>query len=892
MATGPAVRRLTPAGAVDPGWALPAGSGGLTGKLAAVAPVGDGRVFVATTQALALLRADGSLDPSFGGTGLVPAPRTSSTDYVLFAGAAVLDDGSVVVLCQHALNATGGQVAEARRYRADGTPDPAYGGGDGVATLTAIRSAAYIGRAHAAPGGRVLIDGYGTGPAAGEGVLVRLTAGGDPDPTFDGDGFWRADQVGADLLNAVRVDGQGRIVLATAREQNPLEGTRLVRLNADGSPDPAFGTDGVAGRMLPAPWVYWYWSGLVLLPDGSAVVAQTGFPTADTPRDLAVVRFSPTGVRDAGFGDGGVVRRDGQAARPARPATPALAPDGRLVVPASLSPGGGPAAVLRFNPDGTPDAGIGPGGVRLFSPGGAETVFVTAAAVDPSGKTVVVGWGSRIDFERGGSSPAATYVGRLNADGTPDPTFGGDGSGFAVVPPSVAAEYPGGVVALADGRIVVVAGGTNRPDGSRIMLVKCYLPDGRLDPAFGDNGRYDLRSATARPVEGATLHLAPDGNLLVTAAYAIPTGASPAYGQVAIALTPQGRLADGYAGGGVIDVSTGWRAWAAAPSYLDPAGNLYLFGTDNDLLRAFRLTPGGGVDTSFGNAAHGMPGLLEGRVIRTGTTGFVTHFVATADGKVVGAGRRTRTVSGQTVSDYLAVRLLPSGQPDTGFGPNGERVVDRGGSERFTWAGVRPDGRVVLVGSATAADGRPAITATQLQGERPTPGVAAVTVHDGRAQRSVVASVTVTFDRPVVVDPDAFAVVGRGGAGVGTSVAAANPSGDARTWVLTFAGPGVVGGSLPDGVYDLTVAGAKVRGGFATGPAMAADHTLAFHRLFGDANGSKSVNNADYLLFRNAFGTSAGGAGYDPAFDLDGNGLVNNADYLQFRSRFGTAFAY
>ena len=73
---------------------------------------------------------------------------------------------------------------------------------------------------------------------------------------------------------------------------------------------------------------------------------------------------------------------------------------------------------------------------------------------------------------------------------------------------------------------------------------------------------------------------------------------------------------------------------------------------------------------------------------------------------------------------------------------------------------------------------------------------------------------------------------------------------------------------------------------------MATPVSFTFHRLFGDVNGSRNVNNGDYFQFRNAFGKSAGAAGYDAAFDFDGNGVVNNGDYFQFRGRFGKAFVY
>jgi len=73
---------------------------------------------------------------------------------------------------------------------------------------------------------------------------------------------------------------------------------------------------------------------------------------------------------------------------------------------------------------------------------------------------------------------------------------------------------------------------------------------------------------------------------------------------------------------------------------------------------------------------------------------------------------------------------------------------------------------------------------------------------------------------------------------------------------------------------------------------MTAGGTLTFHRLFGDINGNRTVNTADFGLFRNAFSKTSTQAGYDAAFDFDNNGTINTADYGQFRTRFGKAFSY
>src|SRR4029078_7232640 len=84
--------------------------------------------------------------------------------------------------------------------------------------------------------------------------------------------------------------------------------------------------------------------------------------------------------------------------------------------------------------------------------------------------------------------------------------------------------------------------------------------------------------------------------------------------------------------------------------------------------------------------------------------------------------------------------------------------------------------------------------------------VAGVAVNDGAAQRSMVNSVTVTFDGEVSVNAGTFELSRQDGSLVALSVALSVV--DGRTVaVLTFSGSDLVAGSLADGSYTLTVRG-------------------------------------------------------------------------------------
>jgi hypothetical protein len=170
--------------------------------------------------------------------------------------------------------------------------------------------------------------------------------------------------------------------------------------------------------------------------------------------------------------------------------------------------------------------------------------------------------------------------------------------------------------------------------------------------------------------------------------------------------------------------------------------------------------------------------------------------------------------------------------------------------------------------------------------------VASVVVNDGSAQRSMVNSLTVTFDGPVTLDPGAFELSRQDGSPVELNVAASVVNGQTVV-VLTFAGPDIIGGSLADGSYTLTARADRVHDRFGReldgdGDGSAGgDRVDGFFRLFGDSDGDGNVDQLDRDLFRSAFKTNTGDTHYLWYFDFNGDGNVDGLDNGQFNRRFG-----
>lgn len=115
---------------------------------------------------------------------------------------------------------------------------------------------------------------------------------------------------GADAAFAVALQPDGKIVLAGESSNDPRFQTMfaLVRYNSDGSLDTSFGS---GGKVMTGVGLVSLVNDVVIQPDGKIVAA--GYGVSGDGRlgvDIALVRYNPDGSLDAGFGSGGVVIKD------------------------------------------------------------------------------------------------------------------------------------------------------------------------------------------------------------------------------------------------------------------------------------------------------------------------------------------------------------------------------------------------------------------------------------------------------------------------------------------------------------------------------------------------------------------------------------------------------
>lgn len=445
-------------------------------------PQADGKLLVGGSlwnitdmpaQGIVRLNADGSLDPSFD----AGASVTSEV-----ANLALHADGKVIVA--HWLDtADSGYRTRIARLQPDGAPDPTFDSSAGVdgwhkalavqtngkvmvgsnmrysdgvrytnlARLNAdgsydstftplLRSQGDIQVITIQADGKLIIGGsFSYVQGVDRRNLARLNADGSLDPTFDpGSGP-------NEFVAAISVQADGKLIVGGFfTSVNGVERPGLARLNADGSLDSSFATDITAAG---------YGNSLALQADGKVIVGGS-FSASNDVGSAGIVRLNADGSLDPSFAtstsaDWSVYKLVLQA-------------DGKVIAGKRFYDAGGVyhETLVRLNPDGSLDPSVD-------IPLGAYSQL-NELVLQADGKVIGGGW--RLD-ENGVSH---AYLKRLNADGSLDPTF---------TPDIDMLDMTSALAVQADGKLVVAwglydANGVYREGLGRLNA------DGSLDPTF------------------------------------------------------------------------------------------------------------------------------------------------------------------------------------------------------------------------------------------------------------------------------------------------------------------------------------------------------------------------------------------------------------------------
>lgn len=371
------------------------------------------------------------------------------------------------------------------RLSSDGTMDAAFN----TALAGNFNNAAYA--VSRQSDGKIIVGGYFTklgGITGNANRIARLNADGTQDNDFTGGDDWRNTAMnGMVYASAHQSDGKA-IVVGDFTTYQGISAPRVLRTNADGTPDVDFQTTlgtGANGTVTSA----------VVQGDGKIVLAGN-FTTWNGATVNRIVRLNADGSRDTGYVtgagfDGNVINL-------------AIQPDGKVIATGSFTTYAGAArqGVARLMTTGALDA--------VFSTNvGTAASNIGAAGVQSSGQIILVG-----NFTTWKGAANARGIVRLAADGTRDDAFNtAMGTGLTLT------GIPGAVTVQPDDKILIGGGGISALNGTSAPSMLRLNADGSRDGSFTTNGGSGLNGDVWRFV------VLPSGKIVVGGTFTTFAGA-------------------------------------------------------------------------------------------------------------------------------------------------------------------------------------------------------------------------------------------------------------------------------------------------------------------------------------------------------------------------------
>jgi uncharacterized delta-60 repeat protein len=294
-----------------------------------------------TKIALARYKAGGGLDTTFGGDGKVITNFTPgydcADDVVVRANDRILLGGGI--------GGSGGQFGLVR-YRTNGLLDSTFSGDGRVATNfdTGFDHAAALAIQE---DGKIVLTGV-AGPMTSNDnrfALARYNPGGGLDTSFGGDGKVTTDLTdGSDHAWALAIQPGGEIV-AVGAASGSGERFALVRYDSSGNLDASFGTGGI--QILNLDTGSDALASVVLQEDGSILTAGWTGPLNANDYSFVLARFETDGTPDQAFGGDGIVTTN-LTAGDDYAWDLALQPNGRAIVTGRAASWGGEFALVRY----------------------------------------------------------------------------------------------------------------------------------------------------------------------------------------------------------------------------------------------------------------------------------------------------------------------------------------------------------------------------------------------------------------------------------------------------------------------------------------------------------------------------------------------------------------
>ena len=555
------------------------------GKILAAGKSDDLTIHV-TNLALVRYNADGSLDTTFDGDGIVIDPDYSGLNDPV--GLTIQADGKIAAASGVALNNNSTRNFAVTRRNTNGSPDLTFDG-DGKVLTPLSFSTNFATSALIQPDGKIVAvgDAYVSDEFnyfSSNFALARYNADGSLDPTFDGDGKTTTDVgITRSYASGVLIQPDGKVLAFGGAERSPSGDPVVVRYNENGTLDASFDGDGIAAPVFP---------GIVILATAGALQA-----------------------------------------------------DGKIILAGYGSGAASDFAVIRLNPDGSPDTSFnGDGKVRTSL--SADDDLAYAVAVQPDGKIVAAG------YRRSGQALDFALV-RYNTDGSLDTTFDGDG---IVTTAFSGLETANAVIIQSDGKII--AAGTSYTGN---LAAARYLANGSLDTTFDGDGKLTLALLTS----ARSAAIQPDGKILIAGSRF--SGANRHFGIARI--NPNGSADIGFGSGGAVITPVSNGTYEVQSVAIQPDGKIVASGYGEEFVlesdfALVRYHPNGSLDGSYGKG-----GIVRFNILDGGSRDELYGMALDSLGRAV--------VGGNSNGFFTVARILGDIQPVVNYSVGGRVVLGK-----------------------------------------------------------------------------------------------------------------------------------------------------------------------------------------------------------------------
>ena len=491
---------------------------------------------------------------------------------------------------------------------------------------------------------------------------------GDFDPSFGNGGkvITPVGTLSSDLGYATALQPDGKIIVAGRSYGGFYTSFVVARINTDGTLDNSFGTRGVTVKIVTSTSQA---TAVAIQTDGKIVVGGYAYNSSYNP-SFTLVRFNQNGSIDNTFGTSGYVQTNfnnlsGQITSLAIQADGKIVAAGFDYINNNNPNSANDFAIARFNSDGQLDTTFGNGG-KLNVAYSYTYTRATSVVIQPDGKILVGGYGN-----------SQAQIIRLNADGSFDNTFDGDGKvsteGYTI----------SSLTLQSDGKIVAAGGGS----GSGVAVAR-YAPNGSLDTTFGTNGivmtGIENKTATARAVK-----IQSDGKIVI-GGITVQYPSTATYDFLSIRYNTNGSLDTSYNGSGIVNTAVTASDDEANAMVIQPDGKIVLVGfsltsASNFDFALVRYNSDGSLDSSFDNDGISLIELKN-------AVDIVLDIAVQPDGKIVSVG-----YGANIYRDIALTRYNPDGSLDTSFGNNGIVSTSLGNvSSQANNVVIQPDGKILV----------------------------------------------------------------------------------------------------------------------------------------------------------------------------------------------------